>query len=182
MGGGIAESESVATAIKAMAAGKIKAEEIAFDETIAVPCTDGGSISSAASGTIDIGDSSVTLDVTSTATFDACAENGSVALEDGSTCDFSFVMDGEIACDMTGTASSETDFEMDMECSTASECDGITMTVGGEEHTVGMSVTGSMSGTDTVPTLTGTICVDGESFDMDDLEDATVADDTLTCS
>lgn len=187
---GASSSESVTQALRAVMKGKMKTAtkaattEVALDdEEISIDCTNGGSITSVANGTatVDTTTGAVTLDLTSTLTFDECSESPSLALDDGSMCDYTAIMDGNGTCTMEGTGG-ESSFELTVNCSTSASCSGITLSINGTEHTLGFSMSGSMTADDDEPSLSGDICIDGTSFDMEDVQEEVLSATEATCS
>ncbi|MBI2339689.1 MAG: hypothetical protein HYU99_04895 [Deltaproteobacteria bacterium] len=176
-------SENVAEAVKAVIRGRIKQQTIEIDEEFEIACTVDGTITNAATGTVTVNDTTFEIDLTGTATFEECTESASVTLDDGSTCDFDVVMDGTATCDISGSGT-ESSLEMTIDCSTDEDCSGITLTVNGEEHTLGFSMSGTMSSDASEPDFgdDDTVCVDGTSFSFDELEDTEVSSADAICS
>lgn len=183
---GVSESETVASAIKAAVKGRVANQTIEFDESIEISCGGGGSITNTAIGTVTIDEAAgfITIDLTGTATFNSCIQEGEITLADGSECDFDVTMDGSVTCSMEGTAS-ETDIELTVSCSTADNCSGMTVTVNGEEHTIGMSVSATVTDVDTGEPIfdsDDTVCIDGIEYTFDELEDVAPASTDVVCS
>ena len=84
-----------------------------------------------------------------------------------------------MTCSMSGDLASLIDFA----CGTTSACSGMTVTVDGTEHTVGVDLTASIDpeNIDSEIALTGTICVDDTEVDFEDIDDAEITSDDLTC-
>lgn len=183
---GVSESETVASAIKAAIKGRVANQTIEFDESIEISCEGGGSVTNTASGSVTIDESteSVTLDLTGTASFDSCVQEGEVTLEDGSECDFNVTMDGSVTCSIEGTAS-ETEVELTISCSTEDNCSGMTVTVNGEEHTVGMSASATITDLDSgepVFDSDDTVCIDGVEYTFEELEAFEAPAEDITCT
>lgn len=167
-----------------LAAGGVANLTESIDFTESVACSDSGSIDLVVDGDITIASdsSSVTIDASATNTFNECAESMSVTTEDGVTCGFSFVMDGDMTCTLTGSFT-ETSAQMDFACGTTSACGGITLTLNGEAHTIGLDLTATNVTESGEPTLEGAICVDGEEFDFSEVEELTEFESSeLSCN
>ncbi|MBI4238364.1 MAG: hypothetical protein HY696_08110 [Deltaproteobacteria bacterium] len=182
-GTGAANSESVAKAVakalKTAAVGKTETTGEINEPIPAKSCTTSGSVSGSITGTSTVTSegqtlTGITLDCTMTMNFEDCVESAAVPTSSGSTCTLTATLDGTLPCDLTGSFTTST-LDFDMTCATTSACEGFTVTVGGTAHTIGFNFSASMAGNvssvdgDDV-TMTGSLCIDGDTFTFADLE------------
>ena len=153
-----------------------------------------GSLTSAANGevtlsmndldTVDTTDDTVDIAIAAdmTASYDAFT----TTIEVVDVCTMTSAVDGDVEGSLD-LASSNNGADIEGSVTfTAGDVDactgGLTVTVGGESHDVQMSLGATIAAGEEEPTYTGTVCIDGESFDFDELSDLTEFDDTeLPC-
>lgn len=122
-----------------------------------------------------------TIDATLTETFDACVDNATFTTSDNASCAFTTAIDGLISCNMSGSFDGSDDsaaIDFAFACSTSSACDGLTVTLNGEVHTVGMDLSATITSTSEDPALTGTLCIDGDNIDLATLAELETLDST----
>ncbi len=179
-------SENAAELIKSSMKARMLTRYTEMTETLSetIECPTSGSVTLDGSLTISTDDdTSFSIDGDMTQTLDECTEDYTVTLSDGD-CSFEGTVDGEMTCEITGSFTEAAGADIEFSCGTAEDCSGITMTVNGEEHTFGMSMTASMTGDiseGSEPEFTGTICVDGTEFSMDDFDSTEFSSDDFTC-
>lgn len=185
--GGVSANVSASQLKKALLAGFKQTQMPIPEESDSGSCGESGTYSNTMSGTIDINTSTgelSSIDVTATAVLDSCTETASVTLDDGSTCEFSTTISGTMTCTISLTSGS-TD-TASVSCTSGSACSGMTLVVFGETHTVGMEMTASLeigeNGPTNEPEFTGSLCIDGEEVDLDDVEEVEFTAADLTCS
>lgn len=195
---GIATSESVAKGVaKALqAAATSKALGLSkvttvtpLNESSTDNCSTSGTVGVAITGniTIDVDAqtqavNSIAFDTTTAMTFTACVETATITAANNQSCTIGTTLDGALSCPMTGSFTNST-ADMDFACTTSATCSGLTVTVGGTAHTVGVNmaftVAGSLSSLSADDAgITGTICVDNTTYNIADLRNT--ADDLST--
>jgi hypothetical protein len=156
-----------------------------FNET--TNCTTSGTLTLAGDFSISVDTVTylATLDSTLTETLDACVESGSFTTADSVACSYTTEIDGVIECNMSGTfdgSDEASTAEFDFACSTSSQCDGLSITLNGTAHTVGVDIAMTIDSTTTEPALTGTICIDGDLIDIAEVADPETLDSAdATC-
>lgn len=182
---GIADSlnsstDSASQNINALIKAGVKNQSMPLDSTMTIDCPSGGSMTIVTTGTATIEGETATLDMNSDTTFEGCAFDASLEQDDGTTCDFSGSMDGEMSCSIVGTSES-----LDMACDTGEDiCSGLTVTINSETHTGGMNISlddynGSAGGD---INFEGDVCIDGTTFDIQELSETAVPAGELTCN
>lgn len=173
-------TESANQNISALIRAGVKNQSVPLDSTMTIDCPSSGSMTIVTTGTATIEGETASLDMDSITTFDSCAFDASVEQDDGTTCDFSGSMDGEMSCSIEGTSES-----LDFACDTGDDiCAGLTVTINSETHTGGMDISledynGSAGGD---INFEGDVCIDGTTFDIQELSETEVPVGELTCS
>lgn len=178
--GGVSGSEGVATLVRAAVKQKLAVVEESYSEETTVSCSGGGSVTSTFDGTFSIDDVTyeASINVDASNTLDECTEEVTFTTADSQECTFTTISDGSMTMNMTGDFNyTESTVDLAATAGTDEQCSGMSITLNGTEHIIGidlsMDFSGSVgdSGPEGEPTITGTICVDDELIDVETVAD-----------
>lgn len=159
-------------------AGKEVVAETFTNETFYTDCPLAGTMTFDMSGSVYADEDALTggLDFVAAITFDQCESTEDITTTDDVACTLSASIDGDLILDFSGDIAfsqdlSDYDMSVDFSFYTAETCSGLTVTFDGTDYTVGFhNVGATVTSIDDDPVLSGTICVDGVEYSIEDIE------------
>lgn len=170
--------ESVRKAILKTMKGLVKSTTVPLTSAATTSnCQTSGTVTSSLTGSVTIDDAATQLtfnSVSAPISFSACKASETVTIASAQTCTFSTTMDGAAAVGLAGTAtlsgSTLSAVDLTATVTTTSACSGLTVTVGGRDHTVGLSLSATLNSLTAELRFTGDICIDNTVVDASTAE------------